>query len=139
MLEITYGAIAEDRKKELHQRIGDYQETLYEQRLLPSAATLAYHFQLSASQEKARVYLDSQQALDHSIFNAQEAINYTGDKVEDTVPEDAPLDPASLSQIPEIIRALLTSVRNIKLYPPGSKAIVSSTQQLTEAINKIFG
>ncbi|MDH3965292.1 MAG: HEAT repeat domain-containing protein, partial [Deltaproteobacteria bacterium] len=64
--------------------------------------------------------------------------NYTGDKVEDTVPEDAPLDPASLSQIPEIIRALLTSVRNIKLYPPGSKAIVSSTQQLTEAINKIL-
>ena len=138
VLEITYGAIAEDRKKKLHQRIGDYQETLYEQRLLPSAATLAYHFQLSANQEKARVYLDSQQALDHSIFNAQEAINYTGDKVEDTVPEDAPLDPASLSQIPEIIRALLTSVRNIKLYPPGSKAIVSSTQQLTEAINKIL-
>ena len=138
VLEITYGAIAEDRKKELHQRIGDYQETLYEQRLLPSAATLAYHFQLSANQEKARVYLDSQRALDHSIFNAQEAINYTGDKVEDTVPEDAPLDPASLSQIPEIIRALLTSVRNIKLYPPGSKAIVSSTQQLSEAINKIL-
>ncbi len=138
VLEITYGSIAEDRKKELHQRIGDYQETLYEQRLLPSAATLAYHFQLSANQEKARVYLDSQQTLDHSIFNAQEAINYTGDKVEDTVPEDAPLDPASLSQIPEIIRALLTSVRNIKLYPPGSKAIVSSTQQLKEAINKIL-
>lgn len=138
VLEITYGAIAGDRKKELHQRIGDYQETLFEQRLLPSAATLAYHFQLSANQEKARVYLDSQQALDHSIFNAQEAINYTGDKIEDTVPEDAPLDPASLSQIPEIIRALLTSVRNIKLYPPGSKAIVSSTQQLTEAINKIL-
>ena len=138
VLEITYGAIAEDRKKELHQRIGDYQETLYEQRLLPSAATLAYHFQLSANQEKARVYLDSQQALDHSIFNAQEAINYTGDKVEDTIPEDAPLDPASLSHIPEIIRALLTSIRNIKLYPPGSKAIVSSTQQLSEAINKIL-
>ncbi len=138
VLEITYGAISEDRKKELHQRIGDYQETLYEQRLLPSAASLAYHFQLSANQEKARVYLDSQQALDHSIFNAQEAINYTGDKAEDTVPEDAPLDPASLSQIPEIIRALLTSVRNIKLYPPGSKGIVSSTQQLKEAINKIL-
>ncbi|MGD8688038.1 MAG: HEAT repeat domain-containing protein, partial [Syntrophobacterales bacterium] len=138
VLEITYGAIAEDRKKELHQRIGDYQETLYEQRLLSSAATLAYHYQLSANQEKARVYLDSQRALDHSIFNAQEAINYTGDKVEDTIPEDAPLDPASLSQIPEIIRTLLTSVRNIKLYPPGSKAIVSSSQQLSEAINKIL-
>ena len=138
VLEITYGDIEEDRKKELHERIGDYQETLYEQRLLPSAATLAYHYQLSAKQEKARLYLESQQAQDNKIFNAQEAVNYTGERVEDAAPEESPLDPANLSQIPGVIRALLTTVRNIKLYPPGSKAIVSSTQQLKESVDKIL-
>ena len=138
VLEITYGDIDEDRKKELHERVGDYQETLYEQRLLPSAATLAYHYQLSAKQEKARLYLESQQAQDNKIFNAQEAVNYTGERVEDAAPEESPLDPTSLSQIPGVIRALLTSVRNIKLYPPGSKAIVSSIQQLKESIDKIL-
>ena len=138
VMEITYGNIEEDRKKELHQRIGDYQETLYEQRLLPSAATLAYHFQLSAQQEKARLYLESQQSQDTKLFNAQEALNYTGEKFEDSGPEESPLDPASLSQIPGVIRALLTTVRNIKLYPPGSNAIVTSTQQLKDSIDKIL-
>jgi len=138
VLEITYGAIDEDRKRELHARIGDYQETLYEQKLLPSAATLAYHFQLSANHEKARLYLESQQTHNNKIFNPAEAVNYTGEKLEDTVPEDIPLDPTSLSEIPGVIRALLTTIRNIKLYPPGSKAIVTSTQQLKEVIDKIL-
>ena len=138
VLEITYGAIDEDRKRELHERIGDYQETLYEQKLLPSAATLAYHFQLSANHEKARLYLESQQTHNNKIFNPEEAVNYTGEKLEDTVPEETPLDSTSLSEIPGVIRVLLTTIRNIKLYPPGSKAIVTSTQQLQEAIDKIL-
>ena len=138
VLEITYGAIDEERKKELHEQIGDYQETLHEQRLLPSAATLAYHFQLSANQEKAQLYLESQQTYNNKIFNVQEAVDYTGEKPEDNVQEDTSLDPASLGEIPGVIRALLTTVRNIKLYPPGSNAIVSSTQQLKESIDRIL-
>jgi diguanylate cyclase (GGDEF)-like protein len=138
VLEITYGAINEERKQELHERVGDYQETLYEQRLLPSAATLAYHFQLSTNREKARLYQESQQTHSHKMFNAKEARYYTGEKWDDTVLEDSPLDPSSLPHIPEVIRALLTTVRNIKLYPPGSKAIVSTTQQLKETIDKIL-
>ena len=138
VLEITYGAIDEDRKRELHEQIGDYQETLYEQKLLPSAATLAYHFQRSANHEKARLYLESQQTHNNKIFNSAEAVNYTGEKLDDTVPEDTPLDATSLSEIPTVIRALLTTIRNIKLYPPGSKAIISSTEQLKEVIDKIL-
>ena len=106
--------------------------------LLPSAATLAYHFQLSANHEKARLYLESQQTHNNKIFNPEEAVNYTGEKLEDTVPEDTPLDPTSLSEIPGVIRVLLTTIRNIKLYPPGSKAIVASIQQLQEVIDKIL-
>ena len=138
VLEITYGAIDEDRRRELHERIGDYQETLYEQKLLPSAATLAYHFQRSANQEKARLYLESQQTHNNKIFSPAEAVSYTGEKLEDTVPEDTPLDSTSLSEIPAVIRALLTTIRNIKLYPPGSKAIITSTEQLKEVIDKIL-
>jgi diguanylate cyclase (GGDEF)-like protein len=138
VLEITYGAIDEDRKRELHERIGDYQETLYEQKLLPSAATLAYHFQRSANQEKAHLYLESQQTHNNKIFNPAEAVNYTGEKLEDIVPEDTPLDPTSLSEIPGVIRSFLTTIRNIKLYPPGSKAILSSTEQLKQVIDRIL-
>jgi len=86
VLEITYGAIHDDRKQELHGRIGAYQKDLHNQHLLPSAATLAYHFQLSANREKARSYQESQQIYNHKIFNAHEAIHYTGESLPDAAP-----------------------------------------------------
>ena len=138
ILDLTYGAIQEDRKQELHERIGTYQETLYAQHLLPSAATLAYHFQLSANQEKAQLYRESQQAYNDKIFRAEEAKHYTGEKLSDAGPEDVPLDAAALAHVPAVIRALLTTVRNITLYPAGSQAILSTTGQLKESIDKIL-
>ncbi|MGD9081959.1 MAG: diguanylate cyclase [Desulfobacterales bacterium] len=138
VLEITYGAIREDRKQELHGRIGAYQKNLHHQHLLPSAATLAYHFQLSANLEQARSYQESQQVYNNKIFNAQEAIHYTGEILLDTAPKDFPLDPESLAQVPGLIHLIFASVRNIKLYPSGSSAILDTTKQLKERIDKIL-
>ena len=138
ILDITYGAIQDKRKEELHERVGKYQETRNAQRLLLSAATLAYHFQLSANQEKARFYRDSQQAYDQKIFNAEEAIDYTGGRLSDGGPQDVPLNPAALVHVSEVIRGLLTTLRKIKLYPSGSPAIVSATGEFKESIDKIL-
>jgi len=115
IVDITYDAIHDDRKKELHEQVGAYHETLHEQNLLPSAATLAYHFQLSANREKAQLYQESLQAHNNKIFSAKEAIDYSGEKLADEVLEDVPLDPTSLAHVPVVIRTLLTTVRNIKL------------------------
>lgn len=138
VLEITYGAIQEDRKQKLHGRIADYQKDLHDQHLLPSAATLAYHFQLSANREKARSYQESQQTYNQKIFNAQEAIHYTGESLPDAATGDFPLDPASLAKIPGLIHLLFASVHKIKLYPSGSSAILDATNQLKETIDKIL-
>lgn len=137
VVDITYGGIHEEQKQGLHERIGTYQETLYKQRLLPSAATLAYHFQRSANLEKARAYEEWQQEYNNKIFDAEEAKDYTGDAPSD-ITDGVALDPESLSLIPTVIRSLLTAVRNIKLYPPESKATVSAISQLKEAIDKIL-
>jgi diguanylate cyclase (GGDEF)-like protein len=138
VLEITYGAIQEDRKQELHGRIAAYQKDLHNQHLLPSAATLAYHFQLSANREKAWSYHESQRIYNHKIFNEQEAIHYTGKSLPDAAPRDFPLDPAGLGRIPGLIHLLFASARNIKLYPSGSSAILDATKQLKETIDKIL-
>ena len=138
VLEITYGAIQEDRKQELHGRIGTYQKNLHNQHLLPSAATLAYHFQLSANREQALSYQESQKVYNSKIFNAQETMHYTGKTLPEAAPGDFPIDPASLAQIPGLIHLLFTSVRNIKLYPSGSSAILDATKQLKETIDKIL-
>ena len=81
ILNLTYGNIQEDRKQELHESIGTYKESLYNQKMLPSAASLAYHFRLSANDEKARLYSELTGAQDEQIFSSEEAVNYTGEEL----------------------------------------------------------
>jgi diguanylate cyclase (GGDEF)-like protein len=136
--EIVYGAIEHEVREELHERIGSYQEVLYEQRLLPSAATLAYHFTRSANQEKANIYEQTQAAYNRSVFDPEEAAHYTGERPRDKSPAELPIDPASLVHVPAVLRSLLLAVRNVKLYPPGSKAIRVAHEQAREAIDKFL-
>ncbi len=137
VLEITYGGIQEDQKQALHERIGNYQETLYKQHLLPSASPLAYHFKRSANQEKASTYEKLEAASNAKVFNDQEAVSYSGD-LPDEIEPDIPLDPISVPHIPVVIRSLVSAVRNIKLYPPESKSIADANLRLVEAIRLIL-
>lgn len=137
ILDITYGSIGEDRKQELHERIGNYQETLYNKKLLPSAATLAYHFRRSADRERARKYEQFLAAWKTQIFNAQEAVNYTGELAIEFPTAEAPLDSDALSQMPSVLRLILGSLRNIKLYPAGSESVVEVIRQLQGVIDLI--
>jgi predicted ATPase len=41
VMDLTYQGIEDDRKQELHEQIGAYQENLYAENLLPSSATLS--------------------------------------------------------------------------------------------------
>jgi len=137
VLEITYGAIDQERKQELHERIGNYQETLYQQQLLPSAATLAYHFKRSTDQQKSGTYERILAASNDRTFNVQEAISYTAEAAEEQV-VDVPLDADGLARMPHLIREFMVAVRNIKLYPPGSKSVTGVTQKLKATIDWIL-
>ncbi len=138
ILAITYGAIDQDRKHALHERIGNYQEGLYEQHLLPSAATLAYHFKRSTNQLKAGRYEKIQAIANHRNFNGQEAIAYTVDAPGEATEVDIPLKPEDFKCIPEIIRDFMVAVRNIKLYPPGSKSIVKIYRQFKASLESVL-
>jgi diguanylate cyclase (GGDEF)-like protein len=138
VLDITYGVIEEDVKEALHERVGNYQETLYEKDLLPSAATLAYHFKRSANQEKARSYERIQTDHNKAVFSAEEAVFYSGEGPVEARPKGVPLDPESLNRIPNVFRTFLLAVRNTTLYPPGSKSIVVANQQVKQALDKIL-
>jgi HEAT repeat protein len=138
VLEISYGAIAEERRQELHERVGTYQESLYQQRLLPSASLLAYHFKRSANQEKARRYEQMQIAYQQTVFNASEAMAYTGEPVEREPEAGDPLEGEALRLLPDVFRAWLTAVRSIQLYPAESDAIVKARREAREAIAAVL-
>jgi diguanylate cyclase (GGDEF)-like protein len=138
VLSIIYGTIDQDRKNTLHERIGNYQEGLYEQHLLPSAATLAYHFKRSTNQQKAGRYEKFQAIANNRNFNGQEAIAYTVDAPGLATEVDIPLKPEDFKRIPEIIRDFMVAVRNIKLYPPGSKSIVQINRQFKASLESVL-
>ena len=139
ILQVTYDAIQEDQKRTLHERIGNYQENLFSQRLLSSAAPLAYHFQLSADQDKARRYRELQQAHDDKIFDSEEAIYYTGDlEAETKLRILDPVDRDTLVRSPEVMAAMLESIEKIRLSPSGSRDAGGVSRRLKRSIDRIL-
>ncbi|MCZ6916837.1 MAG: diguanylate cyclase, partial [Gemmatimonadetes bacterium] len=139
VLEISYGAMDEDRRKELHEDVGTYQEDLYQQQLLPSASLLAYHFKRSANRQKAQRYELDQLVYTQTVFSSAEAAHYAQDIwVDEEEDTEERLDPASLPLIPKVLRSLMSTARNILLYPPESKAIGRSLNDVRTAIEKVL-
>ncbi|MBW1989432.1 MAG: diguanylate cyclase [Deltaproteobacteria bacterium] len=119
--EIIYESIQEERREQLHEHIGNYQEKLYKEKLVPSAAILAYHFQRSANLEKAAKYEELQAEHNSMVFNAAEAVTYTGDGLGEEVLAEKPLNPSDLRLVLDLLRSFLVAARNTRLYPAGSQ------------------
>ncbi len=134
VLEIAYGTLDQEQRRELHERVGNYQERLSEQRLFTSASLLAYHFKRSANRVKAQRYEQVQVAHDRTVFVAHEAQRYSDGYFEFT----GPLHPQSLALVAAFLRAFLTAVRGIQLYPPGSGPVRAAQAQARAAIDALL-
>jgi diguanylate cyclase (GGDEF)-like protein len=141
VLDIVYGSIGQARREKLHERAGAYQEELHQKRIGPSASILAYHFKLSANQEKAARYDQMQADLRLRTFDRDEAERYTGDASivdADEAPKDAKLPPEALHLLPGLFRTFVTTVRSVQLYPPDSKPIQKAYQSSFDAVAAVL-
>ncbi len=138
ILEIMEEEIQPEEKRELHDRVGKYQETLFQKFLVPSAAPLIYHFRRASNLEKAKTYEQFERVQSLKVFNAAEAFNYSGERRKELPPPGDPLDPESLAQVPSLIKCLLTALRNIQLYPLGSESVITGNRQVREAVEAIL-
>lgn len=134
--EIVYGRIEQGQKEDLHEKIALYQEKLFEKRLLPSAAILAWHFHRSANMGKALIYDRQHREYGKVIFNADEAVNYTIEGR--TMMPDIPLDPAALKDLWHFFRSFLIAVNGIKLYPVGNKGRTNALIQVKNILDRVL-
>lgn len=134
--KIVYGSIEQDQKEDLHEKIALYQEKIFEKRLLPSAAILAWHFQRSANMDKARIYDQQNREYGTTIFNADEAVNYSIEC--DSAMPDIPLDPAALKDLWHFFRSFLIAVNGIKLYPVGNKGRSNALLQVRNILDRVL-
>ncbi|MGA1871323.1 MAG: diguanylate cyclase [bacterium] len=140
IFDIVYGAIEQNRRQKLHEEIGIYQEALFKEKLLPSAAPLAYHFERSANKQKAENYERILNEVNQNTFNSKEAVEYskisgTGTKARE---KEIPLNPKDLEYMPDLIRNFIVAVRNINLYPAGSDSIVKVIRQFKSTVDRIL-
>jgi diguanylate cyclase (GGDEF)-like protein len=138
VLEISYGAIDEGRRRALHEKVGAYQENLYQQRTLSSASLLAYHFKRSANQEKAQRYERVQRAYAQTLFDPEEAARYPAELLEEEPETPGRLTAESVALVPNVVRAFIMAVRSIQLYPAESKAIPQALQQFHRGLEEVL-
>jgi HEAT repeat protein len=138
ILSATYDAIEKDRKQQLHQTIGAYQESLYQQQLLPAASTLTYHFARSADTQKASDYAGIQTAANARTFDAGEALYYTVETPVESAVAEVPLKADDLNRVQKFLRLFMVALRSIRLYPPGSKSIENANRQVIRVVDLIL-
>ena len=135
--DTSYRRMDEKTRAALHERIGAYQEGLYQQRL-SSAASLAHHFKRAANLEKAVRYEQAQGAYDRVVFDAGEAGRYTLELLEEEEDAEARLAPETVTLVPGVIRAFMTAERNVQLYPPDSRKTPEAVERLRQAIERFL-
>ena len=132
--EIVYRSIPLERRQELHAHLGAYQEALHQQRLDPSASIVAHHFKRAADAAKASRY-DHIHDLQAATFDRDEAEHYSAEHLaqQEEASREEKLSAAALAQLPNLVRAVVTAVRSVTLYPLDSQTVQKAYQEAFEA------
>ena len=67
-----------------------------------------------------------------------EASFYSSESLDEGVDSATPIRSEDIHLVPKVIRDFIVAVRNIKLYPPGSKSIVGVIRQSKKSLDQIL-
>lgn len=139
--EVIYERIGEEERKKLHEEIGRYHEKLYHQDVLPSVAPLVHHFSQSDDLEKAHTYEQLMARYNKNVYEEpapkEDAVDTEG-AGEGSEIAVAPLSEAGRARVPEMLHALVVTIRNVRLYPEKSKSVTSMTGRLMYLVQEIL-
>ncbi len=136
--DVNYGTIEPEQRKALHEELGLYQEGLYQQRVLTAPSVLAYHFDRSANTEKAFHYSRLQLAFNQTLFDPEEAAGYAREVFEEPFETETPLKPESIPHVPKVLRAVMSAIRTIQLYPSESSRIAEGLDEVRQLLDTIL-
>jgi diguanylate cyclase (GGDEF)-like protein len=136
--DINYSNIEPEQRKALHEELGLYQEGLYQQRVLTAPSVLAYHFDRSANTEKSFHYSRLQLAFNQTLFDPEEAAGYAREVFEEPLETETPLQSESIPYIPKVLRAIMTAIRTIQLYPSESSRSAEAMDEVRQLLNAVL-
>jgi len=140
--EIVYQNIEEKERETLHQAVGDATEKLYQDKLDSVAPTLAFHFAKAGDEAKAQMYGQKAENITSNLFRKDEIPEYYSSvqgivqsKIKEAI---QPLSPQKMALVKDLLRNLLSTSKNMRLYPDGSQLIVMASGDLVKIMNGIF-
>ncbi|MBI5778461.1 MAG: diguanylate cyclase [Planctomycetes bacterium] len=140
--EIVYQNIEEKERETLHQAVGDATEKLYQDKLDSVAPTLAFHFAKAGDEAKAQMYGQKTENQTANLFRKDEIPEYYSSlqgivqsKIKEAI---QPLSPQKMALVKDLLRNLLSTSKNMRLYPDGSQLIVMASGGLVKIMNSIF-
>ncbi|MEK7309466.1 MAG: diguanylate cyclase [Planctomycetota bacterium] len=140
--EIVYQNIDEKERETLHQAVGDATEKLYQDKLDSVAPTLAFHFSKSGDEAKAQMYGQKAENITSNLFRKDEIPEYYSSvqgiihsKIKEAI---QPLSPQKMTLVKDLLRNLLSTSKNMRLYPDGSQLIVMASGGLVKIMNNLF-
>ncbi|MGM0402603.1 MAG: diguanylate cyclase [Thermodesulfobacteriota bacterium] len=139
--EVIYERIGEEERKKLHEEIGRYHEKLYFQDVLPSVAPLVHHFSQSDNLEKAHTYEQLMAKYNKDVYEEpapEQDLADAEDAAEGWDLAVSPLSEQGRALVPEMLHALVVSIRNVRLYPEKSKSVTSMTGRLMFLVQEIL-
>ncbi|MBI1854172.1 MAG: diguanylate cyclase [Planctomycetes bacterium] len=134
--ELKESETPDDRRAELHERIARAEEEKHRTGLEAIIGRLAYHYGRSRNRDRAAYY---GAALDRWRGGVVPQGGVIPRSSRARIPEaDAPLTERETTLLKDVFRFFSAAIKNRALYPPGSRMIATSLEDLRRAMSRVF-
>ena len=120
--QIVYDGLDPGDRRRTHRTVGEVTERLAGERAAEVLGPLAYHFERSDDPAKAELYRQRAQALAGELFSAAEVARELSLTV-DAAESGPRLDVASWPLADRVLRGVAVAVKNMRVYPAGSRLV----------------
>ncbi|MDQ7778880.1 MAG: diguanylate cyclase [Planctomycetota bacterium] len=138
----TYEKTDDRKRTELHGKVGKAEEALLGAEGAEHADRLAYHFRLGGETEKTAQYEQLAREVSGRLFKEEETSKYH-ERLHRILrwlirDADKPLDDAAMGAVGGFLRSLGTAIRNMRMYPSGSRLIQTAVEQTRNTLQTIM-
>lgn len=138
--EAIYGGLDTKIKKNAHTQIGEFVEQQHKGNEANVSATLAYHFDKADAKQKAIEYADMVAKSSDAIFSDKEAMGLFEQALKQREMREKmePIAEELLAVVYALIKNIVVSVWNIRIYPPENKIVKNSKFEIFKNLEKVL-
>jgi len=137
--QIVYEGLEPGDRRRTHRTVGEVTERLAGDRADEVLGSLAFHFERSDDPVKAELYRQRAQERSVQLFSAAEIAEELSLKVDAADAGGPPLDAGTWPLADRVLRGIAIAVKNIRVYPAGSRLVDEGVAAVGAALLDLLG